>query len=43
MRCAVLKCKENQNGYCSCSSYVEIDESGSCSEMLILNDTEEIE
>jgi hypothetical protein len=36
MRCAVLNCKENENGYCTCSSYVEIDETGSCTEMFIL-------
>ena len=36
MRCAVLNCKENENGYCSCSSYVEIEEDGSCSEMFVI-------
>ena len=37
MRCAVLKCRENENGYCLSSSYVQIDETGSCSEMFIID------
>jgi hypothetical protein len=41
MRCAVLNCRENENGYCLSSSYVQIDETGSCSEMFIIAKSEE--
>ena len=36
MRCAVLDCINNENGYCLDSSYVEIDENGCCDEMLVI-------
>ena len=35
MRCEVLKCRENENGYCSCDSYVGIDKNGECNMMFI--------
>lgn len=35
MRCRCITCKENENGYCTCSSYVEISEDGSCDSMLV--------
>lgn len=35
MRCDVLRCVSNDDGYCLCDSYVEIDENGCCSEMNI--------
>ena len=41
MRCAVLKCRENENGYCLSSSYVQIDETGCCSEICIMTKTDE--
>lgn len=34
MRCKAYNCKENDNGYCSCDSYVTIDEEGCCEEYL---------
>lgn len=33
MRCFCFKCYENEDGYCSCSSYVIIDENGECNMM----------
>ena len=30
MRCEVLKCRENENGYCMASSYVTITADGEC-------------
>ena len=30
MRCAACDCRENENGYCGCPSYVCIDENGQC-------------
>lgn len=35
MRCYCSKCYENENGYCSCSDYVNIDENGECTIMNI--------
>lgn len=35
MRCSVYNCRENENGYCSCSSYVQITEKGMCDCMFI--------
>lgn len=43
MRCRVLNCKENENGYCTCSSYVEIDEDGYCDSMFIPGEPEDDE
>lgn len=42
MHCAVLNCIENENGYCMCSSYVEIDADGCCTETRIKSNTKEI-
>lgn len=36
MRCEVLNCIENENGYCMCSSYVGIDNNGRCDTMRIV-------
>ena len=33
MRCEVLKCRENENGYCMASSYVTITAKGECDMM----------
>ena len=30
MRCNCIMCIENEDGYCSCPSYVTISEDGSC-------------
>ena len=30
MRCEVLKCRENENGYCMISNYVTITSAGEC-------------
>lgn len=38
VRCRVRNCIENDNGYCMCSSYVEIDEDGTCSEITTKSD-----
>lgn len=35
MRCDVLNCRENNDGYCSCESYVSIGSDGTCSQMFI--------
>lgn len=35
MRCRVYNCKENENGFCCCSSYVEINENGECDSMYV--------
>lgn len=35
MPCDVLRCVNNADGYCMCSSYVEIDETGCCREINI--------
>lgn len=35
MLCDVLSCVNNVDGYCMCSSYVEIDETGECKEINI--------
>lgn len=44
MRCRVLKCRENEDGCCMCSSYVEIDENGQCDCMRVRSeDKEELE
>lgn len=36
MRCQVLNCVENENGYCMASSYVGIDETGQCDSIRIV-------
>lgn len=33
MRCEVLKCRENEDGYCMASSYVTITANGECDMM----------
>lgn len=33
MLCDMLRCVNNEDGYCMCSSYVEIDETGACKEI----------
>ncbi|MBO7696631.1 MAG: hypothetical protein J6T10_28725 [Methanobrevibacter sp.] len=33
MRCYCFKCYNNEDGYCSCSSYVAINENGKCTIM----------
>ena len=43
MRCRVLKCIENESGYCLCSSYVEIDENGECSCMCVPTESDDKE
>jgi hypothetical protein len=40
MRCRVLKCYENEDGCCMCSSYVEIDENGQCDRMYVPTESE---
>ena len=30
MRCHCLKCVHNIDGFCECSSYIEIDKNGKC-------------
>lgn len=35
MLCDMLRCVNNAEGYCMCSSYVEIDETGCCREIYI--------
>ena len=42
MRCGVLNCIENENGYCTASSYVGIDNNGCCDSIrIVTKDTEE--
>lgn len=41
MRCCVLKCHENEDGYCMCSSYVEINENGQCKSMRVRHEENE--
>ena len=36
MRCLVLNCKENNDGYCKCPDYVGIDADGECDQMWIV-------
>lgn len=44
MRCEVLRCMNNKDGYCPLDSYIQIEEDGTCSKMHIaLEDLEEIE
>ncbi len=40
MRCRVLNCRSNKDGYCMDSSYIEIDEDGECDCMLVIEDIE---
>jgi hypothetical protein len=41
MRCRVVKCNENEDGCCMCSSYVEIDENGQCDHMWVRTEDKE--
>lgn len=41
MRCNCLKCVHNIDGFCECSSYIEIDKNGECDSMWILIDRED--
>lgn len=41
MRCEVLNCKENEDGYCTCASYVTITADGMCDQMYIPTDKEQ--
>lgn len=43
MRCRALECRENENGYCTCDSYIEIDETGQCDMFLQITESENIE
>ena len=43
MRCSCLKCVHNTDGYCECSSYIEIDENGECDSMWIIAEKEDDE
>lgn len=43
MRCNCLKCVHNIDGFCECSSYIEIDKNGECDSMWILIDREDDE
>lgn len=41
MYCKVLKCENNEDGYCCNLNYLTINEDGNCDSMLILsNETE---
>lgn len=40
MRCRVLDCIENVNGYCLASSYIEIDENGECDSICVPTEEE---
>ena len=40
MRCGVLNCIENENGYCMASSYVGIDNNGCCDSIRIVTKEE---
>ncbi len=33
MRCACKNCINNEDGYCAISSYVQIEQDGTCSEI----------
>lgn len=35
MRCQCLRCRENEDGYCGCESYVCIGPDGTCDQMVI--------
>lgn len=37
MRCNCIMCIENEDGYCSCPSYVTISEDGSCETATIVS------
>ena len=41
MRCNCLKCVHNIDGFCECSSYIEIDKNGECDSMCILIDRDD--
>lgn len=43
MRCEVLNCMSNEDGYCPLDSYIRIEEDGTCSEMHILIEEDENE
>jgi hypothetical protein len=38
MRCAVLGCIKNENGYCLDSSYVQITKDGECDSILVIEE-----
>jgi hypothetical protein len=38
MRCAVLGCIKNKNGYCLDSSYVQITKAGECDSILVIEE-----
>ena len=40
MRCEVLTCVHNENGYCLDSSYIEITKDGECDSICIIEDSE---
>ena len=43
MRCEVLKCRENEDGYCMASNYVTITADGECDLMTILTTQENVD
>ena len=43
MTCEVLKCVNNDGGYCPMDNYMKIEEDGTCSKMCILTEGEDDE